>query len=79
MHLRNFFLMCDDVSNEMLATGIDEVIKEPMHADRGDVCSEKDAFGFKVAHHMKHPECFIIVDEVGGNVSQKFDGHAEGN
>ena len=44
----------------------------------GNICSERDAFGFKVAHTIKYPQDFVIEDDVGGNVSKKGDSHAGG-
>ena len=74
-----FFLVHDNVSNEMVAAGIAEVVEEPMHMHKdGNIFSEKDAFGFKVTHETKYPEHFIMADEVGGNISQKGDGHIGG-
>ena len=60
--------MHDNV-DEMVGAGITEVIEEPMRVDKeGNVCSEKDAFGFKIVHDTKHPEHFIMMNEVGGNI-----------
>ena len=74
-----FFLVHDNVSNEMVATGIAEGIEKTMRMDKeGNICSENDAFGFKVTHETKYPEHFIMADEVGGNISQKGDGHIGG-
>ena len=63
----------------MVNTKIAKVIKEPMHMGKeGNNVSEKDTDGFKVAYDTKHPECFIITDEVGGIISQKCDVHTGG-
>ena len=62
--------MHDAIDNEMVTSGIAVVIDETMHMDKeGNIYSEKDAFGFKVTHDIKHPEHFIMADEAGGNVS----------
>ena len=67
--------MCNNAGEEMIGASITEEYEEPALMDRaGNVCSERDAFGFKVAHSMMHPGCFIMVDEVSGNASQKGDG-----
>ena len=63
----------------MISAGIAEEYEEPMFMDRAEnVCSERGAFGFKVTHNIAHPEHFMMADEVGGNVSQKGDGHIGG-
>ena len=51
----------------------------PMWQDYdGNPCLEKDAFGCKVTHNLTHPEMCVVMDEVGGNTSQKGDGHIGG-
>ena len=32
----------------------------------------------KVTHYLTHPEMCIVMDEVGGNTSQKGDGNIGG-
>mmetsp|Transcript_12989 Transcript_12989/g.15241 ORF Transcript_12989/g.15241 Transcript_12989/m.15241 type:complete len:145 (-) Transcript_12989:100-534(-) len=34
--------------------------------------------GYKVTHEINHPKMYIVMDEVGGNTSQKGDGHIGG-
>ena len=48
-----------------------------MDRDRKE-CQPIEAFGCKVAHRIKHPDMFIVGDEVGGNTSQKGDDHIGG-
>ena len=48
-----------------------------MNDDRKEV-SEEDATGCKVTHDLEHPEMCIVMDEVGGNISQKGDGNKGG-
>ena len=75
----NFHLMHNNTGEEMISAGIAEEHDEPLFVDKaGNVCSEKDAFGFKVSHNIVHPDYFMMADEVGGNASQKGDGHAGG-
>ena len=40
-------------------------------------CTEEEAFGCKVTHRFPYPMGFVM-DEVGGNTSQKEDGHIGG-
>ena len=65
----------DKMENLKVATCYDE----PMWQDfDGNSCLEKDAFGCKFNHNLIHPEMCIIMDEVGGNTSQKGDRHIRG-
>ena len=74
-----FFLMRDNIEDDMVAAGITEVFDHPVCIDKeGNACSERDAFAFKVTHNMKHPEHFVIADEAGGNISQKGNRHMRG-
>ena len=64
--------MHNNVGDEIVVTGISEVFDQPVSMDKeGNIFSKRDSFGFKVTHNIKHPEYFIIVDEVGGNLSKK--------
>ena len=42
------------------------------------IVDESDAFGCIVTHDIIHPDYIIVVDEVGGNTSQKSDGYVGG-
>ena len=44
----------------------------------GDICEEEDSVGCMVTHDLTHPEMCIVMDEVGGNTSQKGDGNNGG-
>ena len=39
---------------------------------------EEDATGCKVTHDLEHPEMYKVMDEVGGNISQKEYGNKGG-
>ena len=44
----------------------------------GKECNEAGAYGCKVTHDLTHPEMCVVMDKVGGNTSQKGDGHIGG-
>ena len=44
----------------------------------GEECQSSEAFGCEVSHHIKYPDICIVGDELGGNFSQKGDGHIGG-
>ena len=44
----------------------------------GKIVDEEDAVGCKVTHDLLKPEMCIVMDEVGGNTSQKGDGNIGG-
>ena len=39
---------------------------------------EAAAFGCKCSHILRHPEYCVVLDEVGGNINMKGDGHIGG-
>ena len=43
-----------------------------------NIVAKEDAFGCKVTHNITHHDHVIVLDEVGGNTSQKGDGHISG-
>lgn len=52
---------------------------EPVQMDiNGHICEEKDAVGFKVTHDIMDLDYFLVADELGGNISQKSNGHIRG-
>ena len=54
-------------------------LEESVWMDRdGNVVDEKTSFGCKVTHRITRPEMVICFDELGGNTSQKGDGHVGG-
>jgi len=36
------------------------------------------AVGCKITHKLKHPYVLVVMDEVGGNINMKGDGHIRG-
>ena len=68
--------MYDHVIEEMCDTGVAEKLDSPVWMNRdGEECQPIEAFGCKVTHRIKHPNMCIVGGEVGGNSSQKGDGH----
>ena len=66
----------DHVIEEMCDAGVAEKLDSPVWMDRdGKECQPIEVFGCKVTHRIKHPDMCIVGDEVGGNTSQKGDGH----
>ena len=60
-------------------SGVAEKLDSPVWMDRdGKECQHIEACGCKLIHHIKHPDMCIVGDEVGGNTSQKGDGHVGG-
>ena len=48
----------------------------PLWQDKvGNFVSEENAYGCKVTHELTDPDYCIVLDEVGGNINQKGDGH----
>jgi len=76
---RNFSNMNDNVIEETCVAGA--VVKLDSHVWMGRDGKEWqhiEAFGCIVTHRIKHPDMYIIEDEVRGNTSQKDDGHIGG-
>ena len=48
-----------------------------MNSD-GEECQPTESFDCKVTHRIKYPDMCIVGHEVGGNSSQKGDGHIGG-
>ena len=73
---RNFSNMYDHVIEEMFDTSVAEKLYSRAWVNRdGEECQHIEAFGCEVTHRIKHPDICIVDDEVGGNSSQKNDGH----
>ena len=71
--------MYNHIYEEMEDAKVATPYAAPMWQDRdGNPCLEKDVFGCKVTHNLTHPEMCVVMDEVGGNTSQKGDGHIGG-
>jgi hypothetical protein len=76
----NFKHMYDCVEDALVSCGLAEKLDEPVWMDKeGNIVDkEEDAFGLKMHDQITHPEFCLVGDEVGGNTSQKGDGHVGG-
>ena len=45
-----------------VAVEFDELVWMDAH---GNICEEKDVTGFKVTHDVRHPDYFLVADEIG--------------
>lgn len=71
--------MYSKIVEEMEEVGIAIHLEESVWMDcEGNVVDEKTFFGCKVTHRITRPEMVICFDELGGNTSQKGDGHVGG-
>ena len=75
----NFNQMYDGVIKEFVESGVAKKRSQLAWMDRdGILVDEKDMFGCEVTHDITDPDMIIVMDEVGGNTSQKGDGHLGG-
>jgi hypothetical protein len=75
----NFSQMYEHVYEYMEEAGVAVKLEAPVWRDKaGHDCTEEDAFGCNVTHDLTHHEMCVVMDEVGGNTSQKGDGHIGG-
>jgi hypothetical protein len=76
----NFKHMYDCIEDALVTCGLAEKFDEPVWMDKmGNIVDKKeDAFGQKCTIRITHPEYCLVGDEVGGNTSQKGDGHVGG-
>ena len=71
--------MYNGVMSELIDTGVAKKRSKPAWMDRdGILVEEKDLLRCKVTHDVTDPDYVICMDEVGGNTSQKGDGHLGG-
>ena len=71
--------MYNHVYFEIEDRGVAVKLKTPVWQDEdGVTCPKSSSFGCKVTHTLTHPEMCFVMDEVGGNISQKGDGHEAG-
>ena len=71
--------MYDQIYDMMVEAGVAVKKDYPEWMDAyGDIVYEDDALGCKVTHDLIRPEMCIVMDEVGGNTSQKGDGNKGG-
>ena len=68
--------MYTQIYKQMVEAKIAVELPDPIWMnDYGEEVPEEDAIGYNVTHNLKHPEMCIMMDEVGGNISQKVDGN----
>ena len=71
--------MYDHVYDELVQVKLATPYDEPMWQDSdGTFCPESSGLGCRVTHNFTKPEMCIVMDEVGGNTSQKGDGQIGG-
>ena len=71
--------MYDQVYEQMEDAGVAVKYDRARWMDKqGNDVLEENAFGYMVTHNLEYPEMCIVMDEVGGNTSQKGDGHKGG-
>ena len=71
--------MYSHVYEEMEDAGIAIKLVTPKWQNQdGKDCTEEDVLGCKITHYFPFPEMGFVMDEVGGNTSQKGDGHMGG-
>ena len=71
MYQHNYTLIVD--------AGVAVVLEFPEWKDKGGKTVDKaDEFGCKAIHKLIHPDYCIVMDEVGGNIHMKGDGHIGG-
>ena len=60
----------------MVNVKVAELLDVPVWMDKDSYAvKEEDAFGCKVMHRITPPDYYFVMDEVGGNISQKGDGN----
>ena len=75
----NFNYMYSKIVKDMEDAGVAEHLPESVWMDcEGNIVEEGKSFGCKVTHRRTHPDVGILFDELGGNISQKGDGHVGG-
>ena len=72
---RNFNQMYDQVYEHMVDAGLAVKLLSPKWMNKEGVeAGKEESFGCMVTHNLLYPEMCIVMDEVGGNTSQKGDG-----
>jgi len=75
----NFSQMYTQVYEQMVEAKVSIELPDPVWMnDDGKGVLEEEATGCKVTHDLEHPEMCIVMDEVGGSISQKGDGNKGG-
>ena len=67
------------IIEELVDAGIAELRDTPIWMDiDGDEVLEDNVFGCKVTHDILHPDYFLVMDDVSGNLNQKCNGNVCG-
>ena len=75
----NFAQMYSSISDEMVDSKVAIELEAPVWMDSlGNEVLEESAFGCKVTHDITRRDICFVMDEVGGNISQKGDGNIGG-
>ena len=75
----NFAQMYEQIYDEMEEAGLAVKFASPKWMDKlGNEVLKENSFGCMVTHDLLFPEMCLVMDEVGGNTSQKGDGHKGG-
>ena len=75
----NFSDMYKHNYTEMEEAKVAELLASPQWMDKeGKIVEESEAYGCKATHRLNHPEYCVVLDEVGGNINMKGDGHIGG-
>ena len=65
--------------NEMVEAGVAVELDTPQWKDKDGLnVGEENAYGCRCTHDLIHPDYFVVMDEVGGNINMKGDGHIGG-
>jgi len=67
---RNFKDMYVHNYAKMEVAGVAKLLDTPQWQDKdGDICDEAQVYGYKITHKITHPEYYVVMDEVGGNIN----------
>mmetsp|Transcript_15650 Transcript_15650/g.28451 ORF Transcript_15650/g.28451 Transcript_15650/m.28451 type:complete len:158 (+) Transcript_15650:1051-1524(+) len=74
------YKMYNEIYAEMTEAGVAVELEEPIWVDKdgNEVNQQSQAVGRKITHRIIHPDYTLHADEVGGDTSQKGDGHVGG-
>ena len=63
----------------MKDSGVAFKLETPVWMDANrDQCAEQWTSSYKITHSLTYPDMCFVVDEVGGNTSQKVEGYTGG-
>ena len=75
----NFAVIYDNITNEIVNTGITNKLVYPKYANRyGNTADSKDSFSFKVILKINSPDYYFIANKLSSNISQKGDIYVRG-